>query len=300
MEILRTPDERFARLPDYDFAPHFVDVGDGLRMHYVDEGPRSAAVVLLLHGEPTWSYLYRKMIPLFTEAGFRVVAPDLIGFGKSDKPARESDYTYARHVAWVKQLLDALALKDLTLFCQDWGSLIGLRLVGEHPELFARVTVGNGFLPAGQRAVPFAFRAWRAFARFSPAFPIGRVVAFGCNTKLSAAERAAYDAPFPTARYKAGARIFPALVPTDPSDPAMPAQRAAWESLGRFERPFLTLFGTDDPILGKGARTLIAHVPGAKGQPHESLRGNHFVQEDQGPHLARAMIRWMQKPTTPP
>lgn len=293
MEVVRTPEERFANLPGYPFAPHYLDVEKDLRMHYVDEGPRDGAVVLLLHGEPTWSYLYRKMIPLFADAGCRVVAPDLIGFGKSDKPTAQKDYSYARHVGWMKTFLKALDLKEITLFCQDWGSLIGLRIVGEEPDWFARVAVGNGFLPAGQRRAPLAFHIWKMYARFSPKFPIGKIVVSACNTRLSREERAAYDAPFPSEKYKAGARIFPALVPVSSSDPAMPANKAAWASLCKFQKPFLTLFGIDDRILGAGADTLIKNIPGAKGQPHESFPGNHFVQEDQGPHIAEAMIKWM-------
>ncbi len=295
MEVVRTPDERFENLPGYPFTPHYLDVEKGLRMHYVDEGPRDGAVVLLLHGEPTWSYLYRKMIPLFADAGCRVVVPDLIGFGKSDKPTSQKDYSYARHVGWVKTLLKTLELKDMTLFCQDWGSLIGLRIVGEEPDWFNRVAVGNGFLPAGQQRAPLAFYIWRTYARFSPSFPIGKIVVGGCNTRLSRAERAAYDAPFPSEQYKAGARIFPALVPVSSRDPAIPANQAAWAALGKFNKPFLTLFGKDDPILGTGDVPLQKHIPGAKGQPHESFPGNHFVQEDQGPHIAEVMIRWMGK-----
>lgn len=293
MQILRTPEDRFANLKDYPFAPHYFDVQRGVRMHYVDEGPPSAPVILLLHGEPTWSYLYRKMIPPFVQAGFRVIAPDLIGFGKSDKPAAQSDYTYARHVDWVKALLHGLALQNMTLFCQDWGSLVGLRIVGEEPELFAHVVVGNGFLPAGQQKATPAFHIWKNFAKFSPVFPIGKIVAQGSLSQLSAAEQAAYDAPFPSAKYKAGARAFPALVPIHEKDPAMPSNRAAWESLGRFTKPVLTLFGKNDPILGRGDKPLQEHVPGAKGHPHERLRGGHFIQEDQGPHIAAAMIRWL-------
>lgn len=296
VDVLRTPDERFASLPDYSFAPNYVDVAPGLRAHYVDEGPREGPVVLLLHGEPSWSYLYRKMIPVFVGAGYRVIAPDLIGFGRSDKPKRREEYTYARHVAWMRSLLETLSLEDLTLFCQDWGSLIGLRLVGEHPDKFARVVVANGFLPTAERAVPGAFRVWRAFARYSPVFPIGRIVASGCVTKLSPAVRAAYDAPFPTTEYTAGAREFPALVPTDPRDPAVPANRAAWDALSRFEKPFLTLFGKNDPILGRADTVLQKHVPGAKGQPHERTWGGHFVQEDRGEYLANAVVRWAPTP----
>ncbi len=292
MDILRTPDERFASLPDYPFAPNYVDVTSGLRAHYVDEGPRDAPVVLLLHGEPSWSYLYRKMIPRFVAAGYRAIAPDLIGFGRSDKPRRREEYTYARHVAWMRSLIETLSLVDLTLFCQDWGSLIGLRLVGEHPDKFSRVVVANGFLPTAERAVPPAFRVWRAFARYSPVFPVGRIVASGCVTKLSPAVRAAYDAPFPSSAYTAGAREFPALVPTDPRDPAVPANRAAWDALSRFEKPFLTLFGKNDPILGRADTVLQRHVPGAREQPHERTWGGHFVQEDRGEYLADAVVRW--------
>lgn len=293
MEALRTPDVRFADLPDFPFTPRYVTVGDGLRMAYIDEGPRGAPVVLMLHGEPTWSFLYRKMIPIFVAAGYRAIAPDLIGFGRSDKPIAQSDYSYARHVGWTRALLAALELRDITLVAQDWGSLIGLRLVAEDGDRFARVVIANGFLPTADRRPPPAFRVWRAFARHSPIFPIGRIVASGCVRKLSPAVRAAYDAPFPDARYKAGARRFPALVPTDPRDPAVAANRAAWAALARWHRPFLTLFGKNDPILGRADAPLQAHVPGAIGQPHERFWGGHFVQEDRGDHLAETIVRWL-------
>ena len=290
VEILRTPDDRFADLPDFPWTPQYADLADGLRMAYLDVGPRDAPVVLMLHGEPTWSYLYRHMIGPVTDAGLRVVAPDLIGFGRSDKPASLDDYSYARHVGWVTELLDQLELRDLTLFCQDWGSLIGLRIAGLDPDRFARIVVGNGFLPAGQISDNAAFRAWRGFARFSPVFPTGRIVDIGSARRLTRAERAAYDAPFPSRRFQAGARAFPRLVPTSPDDPAMPANQEAWAGLGGYERPFLTLFGRKDPILGKGDRPLQAHVPGAAGQAHARLEGSHFVQEDCGPELARGIV----------
>jgi len=293
MKVLRTPEERFRDLPDFPYAPRTIEVGDGLRMAIVDEGPKDAPVVLLLHGEPTWSFLYRKMIPVLVARGLRAVAPDLIGFGRSDKPASPEDYTYARHVAWVRAAIEALDLRDATLFGQDWGSLVGLRVAMENQDRFARIVIGNGFLPTADRPVPPAFRAWRAFARFSPVFPVGRIVASGCVKKPDARVRAAYDAPFPSRAYKAGARIFPALVPTDPRDPAVPANRAAWAALGRWEKPFLTLFGKNDPILGRADAPLQAHVPGAKGQPHERFWGGHFVQEDRGDHLAEAIARWL-------
>lgn len=298
MEALRTPDDRFASLPDFPFAPRYADVGDGLRMHYVDEGPKDAPVVLMLHGEPTWSFLYRKMIPIFTAAGFRAVAPDLVGFGRSDKPVDTRSYTYARHVEWVRALLQTLDLRDITLVGQDWGSLIGLRLVGEHEAWFSRVVIANGFLPTADRPAPAAFRVWRAFARYSPVFPISRIVASACVTKLPRAVREAYDAPFPSAAYKAGARVFPALVPMEPSDPAVPANRAAWEKLGQWKKPFLTLFGKDDPILGLADRPLQKHIPGTEGQPHERFWGGHFVQEDRGDYLADAIVRWMRSQKT--
>ncbi|MGH3457122.1 haloalkane dehalogenase [Aeromicrobium sp.] len=296
MDVIRTPDERFENLPGYPFEPHWVslDSGDGstLRMHYVDEGPRDGAVIVLLHGEPTWSYLYRTMIPPLVEAGYRVLAPDLIGFGKSDKPAAIADYTYQRHVDWVTSWLDTLGVDGITLFGQDWGSLIGLRIAGEQPERFARIVISNGFLPTAHHGTPLAFRAWRAFARWTPVFPAGRLVQGATVTKVGPDVRAAYDAPFPSSKYQAGARAFPRLVPTDADNVAVPANRAAWEALGRFERPFLAIFGRNDPILGKGDGPLIAHVPGAQGQPHDRIRGGHFIQEDAGPELARRMIAW--------
>ena len=298
MDVLRTPDERFRNLPDFAYEPRYVDVDAGeegtrVRMAYVDEGPRDGRVVLLLHGEPTWSFLYRKMIPVFVKAGFRAIAPDLIGFGRSDKPKATADYSYARHVAWTKSFIEALDLTGIVYFGQDWGSLVGLRVAMENESRFARIVIGNGFLPTADRGVPPAFRAWRAFARWSPLFPIGRIVASGCVTKLSRDVRRGYDAPFPDAAYKAGARIFPALVPTDDSDPAVPANRKAWDALGRWDRPFLALFGKNDPILGGADKPLIAHVPGAKGQPHERFWGGHFVQEDRGDYLAERMVQWL-------
>jgi haloalkane dehalogenase len=233
------------------------------------------------------------MIPILTAAGFRAVAPDLVGFGRSDKPTRMRDYSYARHVRWMSSFLDELGLAAITLVCQDWGSLIGLRIAGVQPERFARIVVANGFLPTARQPVPPAFHIWRAFAAYSPVFPIGRIVASGCVTKLSPEVRAAYDAPFPSRAYTAGARAFPALVPIRETDPAVPGNRAAWDALGRFDKPLLTLFGKNDPILGRADAPLQRHVPGALGQPHERFWGGHFVQEDRGDHLAHTIVRWM-------
>ena len=296
MDVLRTPEARFANLTGYPFAPHYTDVmaagTEALRMHYVDEGPRDGAPIVLLHGEPTWSYLYRTMIPPLAQAGRRVLAPDLIGFGRSDKPGRIDDYTYLRHVQWVTSWFEALDLTDVTVVVQDWGSLIGLRIVAEQNARFARVVVANGFLPTADHPVPPAFRIWRAFAKYSPWLNAGRIVGVGTATKVSAAVRAGYDAPFPDKSYLAGARAFPQLVPTSPSDAAVPANRAAWEVLGRFDKPFLALFGAKDPILGAADQPLIEHVPGAAGQPHARLHGGHFVQEDCGPELAERILGW--------
>jgi haloalkane dehalogenase len=297
MNVLRTPDERFEGLPGYPFAPHYTEVTGGIRIHHVDEGPRDGAPILMMHGEPSWSYLYRKMIPPLAAAGFRAIAPDLVGFGRSDKPAHPGDYTYQRHVDWMTEWLLALDVRGATLVCQDWGSLVGLRLAAEHEDRFARIVVANGFLPTARQGVPRAFRVWRAFAAYSPIFPIGRIVASGCVTRLSREIIAAYDAPFPSRAYKAGARVFPSLVPTTEDDPAVPANRAAWDVLGRWQKPFLTLFGKNDPILGRADAPLQEHVPGAQGQPHERFWGGHFVQEDRGDYLADRIVAWM-KPTS--
>jgi haloalkane dehalogenase len=298
MEVLRTPDSRFENLAGYPFAPQYLEVAASdtqpLRMHYLDEGPADGPPIVLLHGEPTWSYLYRTMIPPLADGGYRVLAPDLIGFGRSDKPSRIEDYTYLRHVEWVTSWLEQLDLRDVTLFVQDWGSLIGLRIAAEQSDRIARIGVANGFLPTAQRRTTPAFYAWRAFARYSPVLPAGRLVAFATVHKVPAEVRAGYDAPFPDKTYQAGARAFPLLVPTSPADPAVPANRAAWEALGRWDKPFLAVFGARDPILGKADRPLIDHVPGAAGQPHARINGNHFVQEDCGPELAERILSWEQ------
>ncbi|HQR47699.1 MAG TPA: haloalkane dehalogenase [Steroidobacteraceae bacterium] len=289
MKILRTPDARFEQIPDYPFAPHYHQLTDQLRLHYVDEGPRGAPPVLMMHGEPTWSYLYRHMIVPVAAAGLRVLAPDMIGFGKSDKPAAKSDYTYAGHVAWMRHWLEALDLRDITLVCQDWGSLIGLRLAAELPGRFARVLLSNGGLPEGTGA-PRAFRRWRRFARYSPLFPIGRIVQAATRRRLSPAEIAAYDAPFPANAHKAGARIFPALVPVEPDDVAVPDQRRAWQAFEAWTRPFICCFSDGDPITRGGDAPFLRRVPGTKGQPHVTLHGGHFIQEDDPEGFVRAIL----------
>jgi haloalkane dehalogenase len=295
MDVLRTPDERFANLPGFPFEPRYVEVesgaGGALRMHYVDEGPADGDVVLLLHGEPSWSYLYRKMIPVLTDAGLRAVAIDLAGFGRSDKPTRREDYTYASHVDWTWSAIEAIGLTDITLVCQNWGGLIGLRLVGEHPDRFARVVAANTMLPTGDHHPGEAFLAWQKFSQETPVFPVGQIVNGGCVSTLSPEVIAAYDAPFPDDLYMAGARQFPLLVPISPDDPAAAANRAAWEGLARFERPFLCAFSDSDPITRGADAVLRKLIPGARDQNHVTIvDGGHFLQEDKGRELAEEVL----------
>ena len=297
MKLLRTPDDRFESLPDYPFEPHYVEIEGGIRVHYLDEGPAEAAPVLLLHGEPSWSYLYRKMIPVLVAAGHRCIAPDLVGFGRSDKPSEQVDYTYQRHVDWMREVVFThLDLRDITFFGQDWGSLIGLRLVAAEPDRFARVVIGNGGMPTGDRPPNEAFLRWQQFAKESPVFPIGTIIAGGCATRPSDEVIAAYDAPFPDDEYKAGARQFPTLVPTSPDDPAHDANTKAWEVLRAFDRPFLCTFGDSDPITKGGERQFIGHVAGTEGQPHTTIEGGgHFLQEDKGEELARVIAGFIER-----
>ncbi len=294
MNALRTPDERFSGLTDFPYVPKYVEVG-GLRIATIDEGPRDAAPVLLMHGEPTWSYLYRKMIVVLLAEGHRVIAPDLVGFGRSDKPVSRQDYSYFNHVQWMSAWMEALDLQRITLFCQDWGSLIGLRMAAESPHRFDRIVVANGGLPTGVGAVPKAFKYWRAFARYSPWFPIGRIVKAGCALGLQPHEVAAYDAPFPTRAHRMGARLFPGFVPTTPDDPQRQNNEAAWEVLKRWEKPFLTLFSNRDPVTRGGAKIFQKLVPGAAQQAHAVTRGaGHFLQEDKGVEVAQAVAVWIK------
>jgi haloalkane dehalogenase len=296
VDLLRTPEERFRDLPGFPFGPRYVEVDDGeggrLRVAYVDDGPEDAETVLLLHGEPSWSYLYRSIVPVLVQAGLRAVAPDLVGFGRSDKPADRADYTYARHVEWMRSaLFDRLGLRDVTLVAQDWGGLIGLRLVAEHPDRFARVVVANTGLPTGDHPMSDAFLAWQRYSQEAPDFRVGRIVSNGCATPLPPEVVAAYDAPFPDDSYKAAARAFPALVPTRPDDPAAAANRAAWQVLRRWDRPFLTAFSDSDPITRGGDASFQKLVPGAAGREHVTLPGGgHFLQEDVGPRLAQIVV----------
>ncbi|RJP82910.1 MAG: alpha/beta fold hydrolase [Desulfobacteraceae bacterium] len=298
MKMIRTPDERFRNLPDYPFQPNYRIIPDGevgkLRIHYVDEGPKDGEPVLMMHGEPSWSYLYRKMIPVFVDAGYRAVAPDLIGFGRSDKLTDRKEYTYQRHVDWMKAWLDQMGLERITLVCQDWGGLIGLRLVAGDPDRFARVVAANTGLPTGETRIPDAFLEWRKFSVEVPDFDAGTIVAMGCRKPLSAEVMAAYNAPFPDDSYKEAARIFPSLVTIDPDDPSASANQEAWKVLGLFDKPFITMFSDGDPITRGGEQVFQKKVAGASGQPHTTIKGGgHFLQEDCGKEFARKILRWM-------
>ncbi len=328
MDLVRTPEERFRNLADYPFAPHYVEVNDGqggtLRMHYLDEG--QGEVILCLHGQPSWSYLYRKMIPLLTQAGYRVIAPDLAGFGKSDKPTERASYTYANHVLWMKGLIEAVDLRGATLIGQDWGSLIGLRLVAENPERFARVIAANAALPDATGIAEELAPKLHTLLAQTPALPLPDVFAKlagpmqdrppfmywvrHCDAhedfhpaevmKLalkhcSDAEYAAYAAPFPSEEYMQGARQFPSLVPITPDNPAVPANRAAWAFFEQCDKPFLTAYSDADPVMKGQEKRFIETVPGAQGQKHTIIEGGgHFLQDDVGVELAAVVIEFMR------
>ena len=301
LRTLRTPDERFEGLDEYPFDPHYVDVyddqGEPIRMHYLDEGERTAAPVLLLHGEPAWSYLYRRIIPLMTGAGHRCIVPDLIRFGRSDKLVERADHSYARHVAWMRGLvIDQLKLDEITLFAQDWGGLIGLRLLAAHPDRFARVAISNTGLPTGEEPVNVAFLEWQRFSQEAKHFPVGTIVSSGCATPLTPNIIRAYDAPFLDESFKVGPRVMPSLVPTHPDDPAHDDNVVAWRVLRSFDRPFLCLFSDLDPLTAGGADRFIAEVPGAQSQCHRTIEGaGHFVQEDAGPKLAQILMNFVEQ-----
>ncbi len=291
IKAIRTPESRFENLEDYNFNSHYMDVEEGLRLHYLDEGNPTNPVILLLHGEPSWSYLYRKMIPILSN-DFRVIAPDLIGFGKSDKLENRADYTYQKHIDWVTFLVEKLDLKDIVLFVQDWGGLIGLRMITEMEERFSMVVASNTFLPIGDRPMPEAFKQWLNFSQFSPKFNIGQVVSNGCSSSIYEEVIAAYNAPFPTEEYKEGARIFPSLVPIELDDPESVKNRIAWEKLVQWQKPFITIFGDQDPITKGADRVIQKLVPGTKGQNHQTLNAGHFIQEDKGEELAQLIIEF--------
>jgi haloalkane dehalogenase len=325
MQFFRTPDERFDNLADYPFAPHYLQIADTeggeLRMHYLDEGAKGGPVVLLLHGQPSWSYLYRHMIPPLVAAGFRVLAPDLIGFGRSDKPARTQDYTYARHVNWVGEWLLALDLRGITVFFQDWGSLIGLRLVAAYPERFDHVVLANGGLPTSMVPARYSaylkeayltlpvekaeelgarfrdtsgipgFLYWRKFCAETPELDIGNLMAAVSAMPLTSEVERAYRAPFPGQEYLAGARRFPSLVPVFRDEPEVEENTAAWEVLRRFDKPFMLAFSDNDPVTAGGDKKFRAEVPGAQGVAHRTItNAGHFLQEDQPAQCVQAIL----------
>jgi haloalkane dehalogenase len=295
MKLLRTPDERFENLPDYPFKPNYIEV-DGIRIHYIDEGLRDAEVVLLMHGEPTWSFLYRHMIPIITKAGYRAVAPDIIGFGKSDKLPDRKDHTYLKHVQWLTTWLNKLDLKRITLFCQDWGSLLGLRMASENPDRFSRIVLSNGGLPTGEQNMTPAYMNWRKQSLEMPIFDLKMIIQFGTKSNVSDEVIRGYEAPFPDETYKEGARILPSLVPISPDDPESERNKIATEVFRQWQKPFLTAFSDSDPVTAGGERFWQETVPGAKGKNHITVKdAAHFVQEDQGPELAKIIIDFIKK-----
>ncbi len=325
MEFLRTPEQQFDNLPDYPFSPNYLTVDDTqggkLRVHYLDEGPRDGSIVLLMHGQPVWSYLYRLMIPKLVEAGFRVIVPDLVGFGRSDKPTQQHDYTYARHVSWMSDWLTHMDLSGVTVFLQDWGSLIGLRLVAAFPDRFSHVVLANGGLPAGvvppllgrllqwvypriavvkaeelgakfkvKWGIP-GFLYWRKYAAESVDFSIADVMRVTAKNALSAEVLAAYEAPFPDQSYMAGARQFPMLVPIFANEPEVEENKAAWRVLRKFNKPFMTAFSDNDPVTAGGDKQFLEQVPGCKGIEHRTITdAGHFLQQDQPEKCVKAIV----------
>ena len=334
MKVLRTPDDRFENLPGYPFEPHYAEIPDGeggrLRLHHVDEGPREAEIVLCMHGQPSWSYLYRHMIPPLTRAGLRVLAPDLVGFGRSDKPAAREDYSYERQVTWLSAWLVENDVRGATLVCQDWGGLIGLRMVAAHPERFARVVVANTGLPTPEHVPEERAEAVRRFRREAPTptlpemmeafskldperieqtfaywqkwcwetedLPIGSLIAGMIDGRtLSPAEVAAYDAPFPDASFKMGPRAMPSQVPMLSDDPSLAPNRHAWEQLAKWEKPFLCASSDNDPVTAGLDARFLEVVPGTKQQPHRKIEGGgHFLQEGRGELLAQIVADFVK------
>lgn len=283
MEILKTPSSYFDNLPGYSFQPHYKNVGEDheLNMHYVDYGPSDGPVILMLHGEPSWSYLYRNMINVAAASGFRVIAPDLIGFGKSDKYVSQEAYTYANHLVWLERLIEQLSLNNIHLICQDWGGLLGLRLVAAKPENFAAVVAANTMLPTGEYETPQAFYAWQEYSQTTENFDISSIIQRATHKEIIEEVIAAYNAPFPSEEYKAGARKFPMLVPTKSDDPEALNNKEAWRSLANYTKPFITAFSDQDPVTKGGEKVFQKLIPGCVGQPHVIIKnGGHFLQED--------------------
>jgi len=298
MAVLRTPDNRFAGLPDFPFAQHYATPTDPvlgpLRMHYLDEGDREGRVVALVHGEPTWSFMFRRTVAPLVSAGYRVIVPDLIGFGRSDKPSRPEDYTYASHVRWLGAFFGELAVKDVVLLGHDWGGLIGLRLATEVEGLVGAYVAANHGYPTGDMPANEALRSWQQYAASVPELDVGAIVARSCATPLPPQVVAAYDAPYPDESYKAGARRFPALIPVVPADPACGAVRASRAALGQSSLPFATIYGAQDPIAGAADAMFQQLVPGANGAPHIRLAGaGHNMPEDAGETLGEMIAEFL-------
>jgi haloalkane dehalogenase len=294
MMILQTPESRFADLKDFPYKANFIQIND-LQMHYIDEGPSEASPVMLLHGVPTWSYLYRHMIGKIAAAGKRVIVPDLIGFGRSDKPVKKSDHSYKSHISWIKTFIKLLGFKDIILFAQDWGSLIGLRIVADEPDLFTGIIISNGMLPTGEQKMHSTFKLWKVIARYSPFLPVDVIISSGIAGKLDKKEKRAYNAPFPSRKYKMGICALPNLVPLSQNNPESLANREAWKVLDKWDKPFLTVFSNDDPITRDGDKYLQNRIPGAAGQNHVRLNGGHFIQEDRSAELAGIIIKFSKE-----
>ncbi len=293
--VLRTPDNQFVNLPGYDFTPRYLNIEDAdlgdIRIHFVDEGPADGRTVIMMHGEPSWSYLYRYMIKNVSAAGMRVLAPDLVGFGRSDKPSKTSDYTYTKHVSWMREWFERVNVNDAVLFCQDWGGLIGLRLVADFPDRFSGVIAGNTFLPTGRGKPSEAFESWKTFSQTVPVFPTGGVIQGGTVKELGEGVREAYDAPYPDETFKAGARIFPSLVPVSEDMDGAADNVKAWKVLSKFEKPFLTCFSDSDPVTKGSDKLLQKLIPGCEGQAHTTVQGGgHFLQEDCPKELSEIIV----------
>lgn len=299
MKVLRTPDACFEGLPDYNYQPHYTTVqaddGTPLRFHYIDEGPADAEPIVLIHGNPTWSYLYRHMIPELLKTGRRVIALDLMGCGRSDKPSSKSDYTLARHCDWMQQWLIANDLKNITLFCQDWGGTLGLNLVANHPERFDRVIASNTGVPTGTGGNRW-LRIWLAAMRYAPFFPWRLAFRKTLLREMTLQEYAAFEkAPFPARKYQAGIIKFPALITVFPDHPEVDINRDTWRKLKSFDKPFLTLFGNRDPVSKGFEKAIQRSIPGAHGQAHKIIDGGgHFIQEDKPAELVAEIIPFLE------
>ena len=293
MPVIRTPEERFKDLPDFPFQPHYLDM-DGLRIHYLDEG--EGQVILCLHGEPSWSYLYRKMIPILSSK-HRVLAMDFVGFGRSDKFTERSEYSFQMHHDTIINFIRALELEQITLVVQDWGGLLGLTVASEMPELFARLVIMNTGLPTGDEPMGKGFMRWREFASNSPDLPVGLVIQNGTAERALKQEIvAAYESPFPDVSYKAGAMIFPLLVPLSPDDPGAAEMRKAKEVFSRWQKPVLVMFSDKDPITRGGDLFFRSLLPSAKDQPEIVIHdAGHFLQEDKGEEIAQHIVDFIAR-----